>query len=745
MAPKKRSQTPRHYADHDSQSLSDQSHTSAAARPPPPSYPDPTIKDHRRKVKLDPHPSNLNHNSQSPLLPESPPSLVDGATSGPHSRRESTSTMRTSSISLDGAAAGCTPTGRVSKAKKGKRVHACDFPGCGKVFTRAEHRRRHELNHNPDALFPCTRPGCRKAFHRVDLLQRHQERHDLESAGEAPSSHMSHISQVPMSSEMSSVMSSSVTSPSVDRSAPRSSGGLSIGSLVHPQSDYRFMATPAFSNHPRSLGHFVSGFPSSDESGIFYTPESSQSPVSDNYGRYPHRQSISSSSSVIAFDPSGASPLISGTIPGTWVPSSAPPSMLPSSIPEDGSYLPSPADSSIPIPLSDLDGYEYSVIRRELSNAPGILFGSSTVGISDAIRPTFLPTKPSPLLASAMAAIGSQYDTRSDAKHYSLTLLEIATRLLRRRDNITSRSRLADLQTVFLLEVLSKYCARRTEVDMSARFRSLFASLDQARRSLATDPLAVFRTLRPDYSPDDLARAHKFWLEHETRRRILQASMVLDLQQVTLFEQPPTIIHHGRSRKSGPALRTSISLPCSEDLWETSPIGSWSKMAAETDVSKSRVTRNDNSALEAPLDCFQLQVSLANAQDTSLDTFLVSKNQNDNLASCLAFNHHAREMARNIPVRQLLIVSGESWVLGRKLEDEAEFQDAKRNLRVWIDSDTECIWRAVQRKYLAVEPVTPIKPLISPPATARFTRGRLFDAAISGRDGGGSCGKSERD
>ena len=26
-----------------------------------------------------------------------------------------------------------TPTGRVSKAKKGKRVHACGFEGCGKV------------------------------------------------------------------------------------------------------------------------------------------------------------------------------------------------------------------------------------------------------------------------------------------------------------------------------------------------------------------------------------------------------------------------------------------------------------------------------------------------------------------------------------------------------------------------------------------------------------------------------------
>lgn len=226
MAPKKRSQTPRHYADHDSQPLSDQSHTSPPPRPP--SYPDPTIiKDHRRKVNLvDPHPSHPHHTSQSPLLPESPRSPIDGAPLGSHSRRESTSTMRTSSISLDGAAAGCTPTGRVSKAKKGKRVHACDFPGCGKVslgrapssphppppginllgpfkrpanpLSRSLHElniegkarqfdpihhpdtnlfhRRHELNHNPDALFPCTRPGCRKAFHRVDLLQRHQER-----------------------------------------------------------------------------------------------------------------------------------------------------------------------------------------------------------------------------------------------------------------------------------------------------------------------------------------------------------------------------------------------------------------------------------------------------------------------------------------------------------------------------------------------------------------------------------------
>lgn len=49
------------------------------------------------------------------------------------SRRESTSTMRTSSIPLDGPVTYTPTTHRVSKAKKGKRVHACEFPGCGKV------------------------------------------------------------------------------------------------------------------------------------------------------------------------------------------------------------------------------------------------------------------------------------------------------------------------------------------------------------------------------------------------------------------------------------------------------------------------------------------------------------------------------------------------------------------------------------------------------------------------------------
>jgi hypothetical protein len=49
------------------------------------------------------------------------------------SRRGSISSMRTSSAPLEGPITYTPTTHRISKAKKGKRVHNCEFPGCNKV------------------------------------------------------------------------------------------------------------------------------------------------------------------------------------------------------------------------------------------------------------------------------------------------------------------------------------------------------------------------------------------------------------------------------------------------------------------------------------------------------------------------------------------------------------------------------------------------------------------------------------
>ncbi|KAJ5083769.1 hypothetical protein N7456_013196 [Penicillium angulare] len=55
--------------------------------------------------------------------------------------------------------------------------HACQYPNCTKSFTRAEHLRRHALNHEqPRHGFTCER--CSVHFQRPDLLERHMLRHD---------------------------------------------------------------------------------------------------------------------------------------------------------------------------------------------------------------------------------------------------------------------------------------------------------------------------------------------------------------------------------------------------------------------------------------------------------------------------------------------------------------------------------------------------------------------------------------
>ncbi|KAJ5504098.1 Zinc finger C2H2 [Penicillium fimorum] len=195
-------------------------------------------------------------------------------------------------------------THRISKAKKGKRVHACQFPGCEKVFTRAEHRRRHELNHNPEASYRCATQGCKKAFHRADLLARHMERHELESQPEQWESN----TQKPI-----------VTEPAVPRCMSMDHGmsltetshshSMSIGSLVGPgiHSDLANDGSLMWSGmdlplQPRPAFH--SQLPESVDDSFYSSPaETCPSPLSDaTFSLPPHSSSSISSASVSVID-----------------------------------------------------------------------------------------------------------------------------------------------------------------------------------------------------------------------------------------------------------------------------------------------------------------------------------------------------------------------------------------------------------------------------------------------------------
>ncbi|KAF2846557.1 hypothetical protein T440DRAFT_521733 [Plenodomus tracheiphilus IPT5] len=92
------------------------------------------------------------------------------------SRSKQRSTASPSNMASSPSSVNYTKTGRISKAKKGLKVHNCEK--CGRAYTRAEHLRRHQKNHAQDGALVCEYPNCDKTFFRIDLLQRHQERHN---------------------------------------------------------------------------------------------------------------------------------------------------------------------------------------------------------------------------------------------------------------------------------------------------------------------------------------------------------------------------------------------------------------------------------------------------------------------------------------------------------------------------------------------------------------------------------------
>jgi len=71
-----------------------------------------------------------------------------------------------------------------SKGSDIKKKFCCNFPSCGKSFSRSEHLHRHALNHK-EGNNTCLR--CSAHFRRRDLLDRHMARHkekDDEAGGE---------------------------------------------------------------------------------------------------------------------------------------------------------------------------------------------------------------------------------------------------------------------------------------------------------------------------------------------------------------------------------------------------------------------------------------------------------------------------------------------------------------------------------------------------------------------------------
>ncbi|OJD11764.1 hypothetical protein AJ78_07524 [Emergomyces pasteurianus Ep9510] len=619
-------------------------------------------------------------------------------------------------------------TGRPSKGLKGKKVHECRFPGCGKLFTRAEHVRSEKLA----ARLANSRTGVPMQSSPVSLAS---EPHDLMSPVSLNHPHPS----VPTVSHEGNLM--------------------SIGSVVQPGSQHHFVndySMPIWCEPERNLvrGDAFSESPQVNTDDTLYSsPDSCQSPASDVHPfQFPHPTPIMDQSYSESFyhPQMHESPLILPSTAPHWSQFSTETStsqVMPISV--EGDMLQT-VGISVPLPLSGLDGTEWYAMRRELSSAAGVFSGNGGMEVIDIAqwqdclecywkhfdplfpivhRPTFAAIKPIPLLSGAMVAIGSQYDTRPNSKEYSLSLLEACLNLLGKESPITIRSRISDIQALFLLEYLSKYRSRKADVALSPGFKSLYGTFIQNRHWASKNPLALLNTLSEDDKRQDLGRAYSFWVENETRRRVLQAAFLLDVQQSTMFQLPLAFIQANlRAPRSNVRNIEPIDFPfpCQTALWQSQGAENWAQCAkASTPLTLSSaaeqiIRQNDNTL---KLDPFQLNLILSYALLTNmrsmdleqtLEPFMERVKQGTietetmqcteprsplTYRSHTLFAYHALLAAYRTPLKALLIVSGESWLFNRKLEEQAEYEKAQKTFLMWV-SDTDeikkAVWHAVR-------------------------------------------------
>lgn len=190
------------------------------------------------------------------------------------------------------------------------------------------------------------------------------------------------------------------------------------------------------------------------------------------------------------------------------------------------------------------------------------------------------------------------------------------------------------------------------------------------------------------------------WIDQETRRRLLLSAFVLETQQVILTQQRS----HNRQVITE---ELDLPFPCESMLWESGAAEEWRLLSASERTYCLTETAGMALSSGKSMDSFQSTsllchfVSNQNSERTSDNKLLLFQGslhsiKDDNLDRNL-LTYHALVMAKRTPITALLTVSGESWIFGHKLSEEADFHASKATLRAWADDtgkSSQAVWHA---------------------------------------------------
>ncbi|KAF2204300.1 hypothetical protein GQ43DRAFT_182554 [Delitschia confertaspora ATCC 74209] len=690
---------------------------------------------HKRK----PRSSRLSNERTGGVKPTSSrrrPGTRIEATFRPHtgsSRGESPTMQRSTSPAqiLPGATPiNYTKTGRISKAKKGLKVHTCE---CGRSYTRAEHLRRHQKNHNEDAPLICEFPDCRRPFYRRDLLQRHQERHNDPGKG-SPQTPLDNNAGAGADSAHFPVDSVSPTGapsivPLVQRRSRYQQNSMSPASNTTSDPSVTKPSFPNASQHAANVsisvgddglstgvwGNTFGNSPSYSSSSGYASPvlgDYASIFAHHSYGTAPVRTRTSSNASLEPWGyPSHSPTSTNSTLAYAW------PASDKSPVPPTLSFL-DMTTSCYPMPgegmVANMDatngfitlpGVRSLAQRDEMEQAA--LFPEEGFGVTHTYpwdqyldnywrffhptfpllhRPTLVPGNESPMLRAAMIAVGAQYSSDSCAKRRSRILLNQCIKLLEMRDMEPSveTPRLCDYQAVFLVEVLWQFRALRAAKVPSKRFEEMYIKFAQEYSRTNTSGI-VDSIITLDPYDDAVFQAWSTWVSLSSQQRLLQCCYILEYQQATLLARPS---HESLIQIAG----FELPFPAPMALWDATTSTDWAIGMTQYGHLPSYLGEITSSLNPNPLDHFQSCLLIASHYNHFCNpaSYLSAPSlaNIDHLVEDSPITRHHLLVAKLLhvtPIRALLSVAGETWILWEKVTSMSDFSGFERILKVWVN------------------------------------------------------------
>ncbi|KAF1836544.1 hypothetical protein BDW02DRAFT_587351 [Decorospora gaudefroyi] len=714
-------------------------------------------------------PSNDQPQISKTTSPRRRPGTTTQTPSGPHSgpsRSAQPSATSPTTMVSNLSSVHYTRTGRISKAKKGLKVHNCE--NCGRSYTRAEHLRRHQKNHAQDEALACDVPGCGKIFYRVDLLQRHQDRHNdpgTDSRQQSPEGSAEDSSAAVSALEPSNIATAPIPPPvsyyetvaAMNESAPLPrytynsfrtpqmprTPQIPPSGFHAPRSSPVSTSSPNHSKHPAShFSRHTGAVPVSIDSmppGLWQEPYSQSPGYSSSSGyaspiaptEYPgvfggapyHRTRTPSNASFIDQPwsyPSRSPTSTTSTMAYTWSstdkgPTASGLAYMNASYPMTSMSIATGMDL-----MADYGQFGPKTMAQRDEEEGVILFGDQQYGMASVAhtypfeqyldyywrlfhptfpivhRSTFI--SPSPMLHAAMIAIGGQYSNDTSVKRKSRILHDRCMKLLERRDHeaMAEPDRLCDFQAMFLVEVVSQYRSRRAARVLSSRFDKVYHKAVEDFRRVTSQINEIVASLAQFQNTTLELWAQ--WIELATWQRLLLSCHVLESQQPLLL-----------ARESLPSLiqdtRFDLPFPGHTSLWDAATPTDWAFTAQQHSHVPAYVYEVTPESMSDSFDMFQSSVILAahyNRPENSTpylsspSVLNVEHLLHDSPVTMRVFL--TLKLVQVTPLRALLAVSGESWILSEKINAQA-FTASKTTLRTWLAQ----LWSTTEPKGVPVK------------------------------------------